>query len=841
MPEIIGDNAFVAQEGLAVAVAFPVQQLLPPYAAVGEPGHVVQVYGGAAVGDVIKFMPRRTTCDALALEPIGSPAYRACACEGAADSAQGGALGPLGLLQLLTPIATEGEHVVCHAFRPAPGSSVPLSDAAFEPQRTVRFEGVVRSAAVSTLGPNSTLVHMELVVGVTTPYAGYVRFVLAPGGNEGAAPGSGRRLTAGAQANGDPCADAASLVVSAPGGALGAMDGDGVRQLQVHFEAAGTYRMCHAYQSQLVQRAEAEETFTLQQNLSIVVSFAIGSVTPRLVLINERTTLFVPGAVGGDYIKLVQVRAGYPPTCAGAAASLNGGMIRNNAPGRLTFRVVDALLFVPEAPYLVCLAFNYTEGLLDEHYHPQDDLNVTVAFPVQVISPLDHARFVVRATARKRLSLRLPTRDNFVKVGDALVVLPASNGGAAQCVGAAALHRRAACEPADTGDVTAASHLELPIVSTGNGPVGLETRLLRLQPGLQVLCHAFAADVYVAESNPPPPPPSTSQPPQTPVRCTDEAEHVLTDNLFRAQYGLAFRVEYPAVRFETTDALVGQPQRVVVHGGVRGDRFRWVPACELGCGHSPLNNSDFAFETLGAAPSPPPPPPMPPAAPTSPAALAPPAAPTLTGISGAASIEVGGLRAALYKGCYAYQEDVLGTAPQMAFVVEIPLVPGVTELRIRRNGTAHLPLLTLAHDTPVDVTLDAAHGGDWAWLRLPMLCTGLDTPIVGCASASDQLGAMLEVDGAFSRAPLRYHSHHVLLAHRPVVQPAALVADAGIAPPGTPGTAAAAVGARECFDGLDEGPLSRLAAGYLLDEGPPEVGGVRPHDCHAPLISPNLT
>ena len=52
--------------------------------------------------------------------------------------------------------------------------------------------------------------------------------------------------------------------------------------------------------------------------------------------------------------------------------------------------------------------------------------------------------------------------------------------------------------------------------------------------------------------------------------------------------------------------------------------------------------------------------------------------------------------------------------------------------------------------------------------------------------------------------------------------------------------AAAAVGARECFDGLDEGPLSRLAAGYLLDEGPPEVGGVRPHDCHAPLISPDL-
>ena len=287
MPEIIGDNAFVAQEGLAVAVAFPVQQLMPPYAVVGEPGHVVEVYGGAAVGDVIKFMPRRATCDALALEPIGSPAYRACACEGAADGAQGGALGPLGLLQLLTPIATEGEHVVCHAFRPAPGSSVPLSDAAFEPQRTVRFEGVVRSAAVSTLGPNTTLVHMELVVGVTTSYAGYVRFVLAPGDNEGASAGSGRRLTARAQADVDPCANAASLVASAPGGALGSMGGDGVRPLQLHFEDAGIYRMCHAYQSQLVQRAEAEETFTLQQNLSIVVNFAIGSVAPRIVLINE--------------------------------------------------------------------------------------------------------------------------------------------------------------------------------------------------------------------------------------------------------------------------------------------------------------------------------------------------------------------------------------------------------------------------------------------------------------------------------------------------------------------------------------------------------------------------
>lgn len=493
MPARLGDHEFVPQEGLAVVAAFPVQQIVPSYAAVGEPNTIVRIYGGAETGDLVKMVPHRAECDDLALQPVGDAGYKACACAGAAASDQGGEL-TSGLLQIVSGVRTAGVHVVCHGFRVTAGAAT-LTDADYEPQRDVSFEGIVRSAAVSALSPNATYVHRDLVVRISTPYAGYVRFVRT-GADAGAdADDVGRRRLSegGASADG-PCADAAALSASAPGGMLGSIDGDGVREIGVRFTAQGTYMMCHAYESLLVTLAEAQEQFTLQQNLSVSVRFAIDAISPSHLLVNELTTVLVPGAAGGDFVKLVQYRpsrAAQP--CQGAATSLDGGMIAADAPGQLSLRVVDATLFAQEAVYLLCHAFNYTSVrvdddthavLRDDDYNPQALLNVTVSFPLRAITPLDLRRFEVRSTVRKQLSLRAPAAlGNAAMPGDAVVVLPASVG---MCAGAAALHKRAVCDVTDSGDVTAASTLELPIIETGDGMPGVETRLLRLPAGRQV-------------------------------------------------------------------------------------------------------------------------------------------------------------------------------------------------------------------------------------------------------------------------------------------------------------------------------------------------------------------
>ena len=98
----------------------------------------------------------------------------------------------------------------------------------------------------------------------------------------------------------------------------------------------------------------------------------------------------------------------------------------------------------------------------------------------------------------------------------------------------------------------------------------------------------------------------------------------------------------------------------------------------------------------------------------------------------------------------------------------------------------------------------------------------------------------MQVDAALSREPLRYHTHNLLLAHAPVLQPAAAAAhaglDAGLTAASLTSSASDAsdvgasdgsvdVGPRQCFDGLDHHRLGRLAAGYLSSSSEAEVAG----------------
>ena len=83
--------------------------------------------------------------------------------------------------------------------------------------------------------------------------------------------------------------------------------------------------ICHAYKSLLTTVAESAEVFTLQANRSIDVTFAVRSVAPPQMLVNELTTLHVPGAAQGDVIKLVAYRPGR--ACTGAVSSLDGGSL----------------------------------------------------------------------------------------------------------------------------------------------------------------------------------------------------------------------------------------------------------------------------------------------------------------------------------------------------------------------------------------------------------------------------------------------------------------------------------------------------------------------------------
>ena len=176
----------------------------------------------------------------------------------------------------------------------------------------------------------------------------------------------------------------------------------------------------------------------------------------------------------------------------------------------MTFRPVDPGLYQPTDTYLLCHAFNYTGGISDVDYNAQEGggalLNATLSYPVRELSPLDLNGVATRPTAKKRLVFRLRSDlHNLAQPGDALVLLPASVG---QCGGAAALHRLAACDASDSGDVTAASTLEIPSsVYGGDAAYGVETRQIRLEPQTYVVCHAFASDIYTGSASPSPPPP----------------------------------------------------------------------------------------------------------------------------------------------------------------------------------------------------------------------------------------------------------------------------------------------------------------------------------------------
>ena len=91
----------------------------------------------------------------------------------------------------------------------------------------------------------------------------------------------------------------------------------------------------------------------------------------------------------------------------------------------------------------------------------------------------------------------------------------------------------------------------VPLHGGGDAAYGLETQAMRLDAGEWQLCHAFASDIYLEGSEsglpiggtaddalllggaaPSPPPPSVVE------RCADASHHVISDSLFRMQYGV---------------------------------------------------------------------------------------------------------------------------------------------------------------------------------------------------------------------------------------------------------------------------------------------------------------
>ena len=541
--------------------------------------------------------------------------------------------------------------------------------------------------------------------------------------------------------------------------------------ISVRLDESGTYLVCHAFRSLLEELEEASERFTEQLGVRLRVSFAIRSVSPRNLLLNERRSLSVPGVRPGDFIKLMRWR---PSGCTGAAASLDGGMV--TTPNQILLRVVDPYLLVPRGKYVVCHAFNYTDALFDSDYHTQAGLNLTVSFPIQAMRTLDLRGLRVRPTTGKRLTLRIPYElENHAVAGDAIVVLPASVG---HCAGAAMLHRAAVCHFGDAGDVTAASALELPAESADDdGGSGVETRLLRLPPGPHVVCHAFAADLFDGGDNggltsmqpgqtaPSPPPPAASE------RCPSLGAYSATDALFRTQYGVALDVLYPVTSLTPASVEWMMASRVQIVGGAVHDMVRFVPACEHGCGRLPFD-PDFPFLTLDADPatfSPPPAVPRPPNAPGQPTLPAPTAPP----YTGTVSLPIGHLPAALYKACYAYQEDFIeyvdpttgtssGVWPVLSRSVEVPLVADTTALRVARPRDP--TPFTLAHNNPAGVEV---FPGDWTWLRLSTHCDEeMGVPIAGCCRARSFRRRWRSTRLTHESAALSFYAHATVLDGR---------------------------------------------------------------------------
>ena len=169
------------------------------------------------------------------------------------------------------------------------------------------------------------------------------------------------------------------------------------------------------------------------------------------VLVNQPVTLALPGARAGDLVMIVRQTA--QGGCVEAASGGGGVLVTD---GELQMRLHDRNLFLHEATYLVCHAFNFTGYLGDPAYHEQGDLNVTVSYPIRALEVYDRAGSTTRALARKALTLRADTaRGNLAATGDVLVLLPPT---VANCRGAAEMARRVECGEA-SGDVVAAGTL----------------------------------------------------------------------------------------------------------------------------------------------------------------------------------------------------------------------------------------------------------------------------------------------------------------------------------------------------------------------------------------------
>ena len=250
-----------------------------------------------------------------------------------------------------------------------------------------------------------------------SPLAGYVRLVLQPEGTT-EAPDCARWVEA--------CPTEAGCL----GGALlpAATEGGG-RRLIVQPRVPGLYRVCHALETVGLSLVEQEETFTLQPNMTLSVTYAVTSVSPRALLVNKRTRLEIPGAVPGDHVRLVRVRRVGDP-CRDSPNEMNAAILEEYD---YVWLRPSANLLASSDTYVLCLAFNNSQKF-DSDFYPQGTLNVTVSYPISTIVALDVDARPAALAARRQLSLRLDAADgNHVEAGDAVVILPTSKVGAGDC------------------------------------------------------------------------------------------------------------------------------------------------------------------------------------------------------------------------------------------------------------------------------------------------------------------------------------------------------------------------------------------------------------------------
>jgi hypothetical protein len=583
-----------------------------------------------------------------------------------------------------------------------------------------------------------------------------------------------------------PPADTCDRAMQGYGGLVGELDEDGFRSLSIYFELPGMYAVCHAFvtpPSIDEEAAEATERFTLQPT-RVHVRYAITAVVPYFAQVNKLVTLTLEGPAPGDHVRLMEWKPARGISCAGAAASADGGRV--STAGTLQVRITAQLL-VKAAPFTVCHAFNRTDDgdPPEEDYLPQGALNVSVAYPVQAADALDVNEQPTAIRVRKRLLFDFPTGSlNSLSVGDAVVLLPASVG---DCRGAADLHKDAECNGV-SGDRVAAGSV-MPSADDGSTRIN---RALRLYEGPHVVCVAFADDLYKVEGddddddddfatqpNPPPPAPPPG------VTCVREEDYAATDDLFREQFGVRIDVRWPLLEAPRYRAQVEQDARAELEGAEPGDMVRLLPACEEGCGAVAGNGKLLPGS----------------------------AHPDWIEVGTQGSnISMGGYAPAVYKVCYAYHEDLDGGAPSwrgpsaMALAVDVPTSTASVQLydpaaAAGPPGSAAAPVVLPVADGEVYAGGLAADA--WAWFQVPLECSAAAAVTGGCDDG-EPLVASLEFDAAFSMTRVRYDSLELLASVAAVAGDA--VADAA-----------------HCFDGLPLPLLHDLQAGYFAP-------GARLHD-----------